>query len=206
MSQAAAAVDAPVDQRPAEGVGGPALPDLDHVDVAVEMHARPRARALAAGDEVPARVPVAVAGRALGAHELGPEAERLQPARDELADLAVVLARRVDGRDAHQRLGQRDQRLAPRPDRRAQRLAKVGHGFASLRRPAFPRGGALSSAGPARQARRGAHRAIYKRNRNLRHCCTAAGNCPRSGGGALTGARRAANTPPVVESGVESFP
>ena len=67
----AAAIDAAVPDLATEGIGGPAMPNLDHVDMGVEMHAGAGARALAAGDDIPARMPVAVADRARRADQLG---------------------------------------------------------------------------------------------------------------------------------------
>ena len=59
-------------------------------------------------------------GVALGADEGAGEAGRGQPGGDQLADGAVVLARRVDRRDADERLGQRDEVVAPVAQRGAE--------------------------------------------------------------------------------------
>jgi hypothetical protein len=70
----AATVDAAVAHLAAEGIGGPAVAGLDHVVMAVEMHAVAGTRAFDPGDHVPARIPVAVGGRAVGADHLDGEA------------------------------------------------------------------------------------------------------------------------------------
>ena len=108
----AAAVDAPLAHGPAERIEAPAGAGLDHVDMAVEMDARPRPPAFAPGDHVPARIAVAVAGGALRAHEGRREAERREPPGDDLAAVAIGLAGRVDRGDADQLGGQRHQIVA----------------------------------------------------------------------------------------------
>ena len=125
----AAAVDLAVAQLAAERIGGPAGADLDHVVVRVEVDGVAGRRALAAGDEVPARMLVAVAGRALGAEQLDGEAARRQAVADVLADREVVVAGRVDRRDADEVLGQRDEVVAAVGDGGAEFFAEVGgHG------------------------------------------------------------------------------
>ena len=63
-------IDLAVEQRAAERVLGPAMPDLDHVDMAVEMHTFTRPCTVAPRDNVPAGVCVAVARRAMRADQL----------------------------------------------------------------------------------------------------------------------------------------
>jgi hypothetical protein len=70
----AAPGDAVAVQFTAEGIARPAMADLDHVMVAVEMHAVTRACPLQAGDKVPARGCVTVARRAMRADKLHAEA------------------------------------------------------------------------------------------------------------------------------------
>ena len=92
------------------------MADLDHVVMRVEMHAVAGARALDAGDEVPARIGLAVAGRAMGADQFGREAAFGEIGGEKIADLAVIAPRRVQRRNAYQCLRQRDQIIAARVD------------------------------------------------------------------------------------------
>ena len=80
-----------------------------HVDVAVEMHARPRASTFQPGDDVGAGVTRAVTRRALTANIGDREAAAGQAVADQAGARPVGVPRRIDGRDPHQRLGQRDQ-------------------------------------------------------------------------------------------------
>ena len=198
MSQAAAAVDPAVDQRAAERVGGPALPDLDHVDMAVEVHARPRPRALAPRHQVPARIAVAVARRRpRRARTRSRSPARASRSADQLADLAVVLAGRVHRRHPHQRLGQRDQLLAPLLDRPPQRLAasRILPGPSFRRDPRLVQPAvAHASPGPRRSrptALLHAQQSCEAPDRInrviiiLRPCCTAAAISPAAGPAAL---------------------
>ena len=59
------------------------------------------------------------------AQKLDGEATRAEAPRDELADRPVVLAGRVDGRDAHERLGERDEIVAPRRQFRSQPVRQI---------------------------------------------------------------------------------
>src|SRR5690606_6158544 len=102
----AAAEDLAVLELAAEGIGGPARADFDHVAMRVEMHCLAWKAALTAGDEVPARIPVAVARRALRPDHPGQEPAPREPAAQELADFEIGLARGVEGGDADEVLRQ----------------------------------------------------------------------------------------------------
>src|SRR5690606_6412750 len=78
----APAIDAAVLHLAAEGIDGPARPDLDHVDMAVEVDARTGFGAGPAGDDIGPRIFVAVARRAFAAHIFDGEAALLQPLAD----------------------------------------------------------------------------------------------------------------------------
>ena len=54
-----------------------------------------------------------IAKRALGPHETGVKAGRGQPLRQIITDVAIIVARRVQGRDADQRARCLDQIIAP---------------------------------------------------------------------------------------------
>jgi hypothetical protein len=112
MSQVPATVDAAVANLAAEGIGGPAVAGLDHVVVAVEMHAVARTCAFDPGHHVPARIPVAVGGRAVGADHLDGEATVPEARTEDVADLAVIAARRIERRDADEDLRQRNDLVA----------------------------------------------------------------------------------------------
>ena len=133
----AAPIDAVADQLCAEGIARPAMADLDHVVMAVEMHAVTGTRSLQPGDQVPARVCVAVARCALRADEFDAEAGRQQPGCQIVADPAIVLTGRVQCGDADQILRQADQVLAAGIDGKRQR---IGHGGR------LPRGGRSGNA------------------------------------------------------------
>src|SRR5690606_7655387 len=98
----APAIDAAVFHYACEGIDGPAGPDLDHVDVAVEVDARAGLAAGPAGDYVGAGVLVAVAGGTLAAHIFDGEAALFQPLADVFGAGAIGLARRVEGGEADQ--------------------------------------------------------------------------------------------------------
>jgi hypothetical protein len=118
----AAAVDAPVLHRAGERLEAPPHARLDHVDVAVEMHAWPGPAALVAGDDVGPGEPVAVADRTLGPHERDLEPGALQPVAEMARAGFVGVARRVDGRDPDQLTGELDQRVALAVDPLEQRI------------------------------------------------------------------------------------
>ena len=126
----AATIDFAVAQLAAKRVFGPAAANLDHICVAVEMHAIARPRAFVARDNIPAWVFVAVARRAVGADQLGRKARLLQALVQIVADFAIAVARRVQCGDADQIAGQRDQVIAAVLDGGCQRigLRGVGHG------------------------------------------------------------------------------
>ena len=86
--------------------------DLDHVVVAVEMHAFAGPPGIMAGDKVPAREFLAIAGCALGADQSAFPALRGEPRRKILADIEVMPPRRVQRRNADQILRQADQVVA----------------------------------------------------------------------------------------------
>ena len=91
---------------------GPAFADLDDICVAVEMYTIPGSATVPAGDNIPTRIFFAVAGCAKGAHQLGFETRCAQPLIKVFANLAVIVARRGQGGNADQILGQRDQVVA----------------------------------------------------------------------------------------------
>ena len=159
----AAPVDAATVDFAAEGVAGPAMADLDHVVMAVEMDAVARAGALHPRDEVPARMAVAVARRAIG-HGSTRQEKPAPPSRAAriIADIAVVQARRVQRRNPDQIPGQRDQRIASGGDPGVNaRTERIGHGsetnacqsLSATR--AGGRGGGPVRKGPSRDGTRG---------------------------------------------------
>ncbi len=107
-----APVDLPVGEFRPERVKGPSAPGLDHVDVAVEVDALSRQRSFAPRNDIPARMAVTVAGRAFGAFDGCREAGPFESTCEKLADVAIVLARRIDGWDADQFLRQRHKVVA----------------------------------------------------------------------------------------------
>src|SRR6056297_3077389 len=119
-----------VAQLAAKGLHGPAMAHLDHVNMAVEMHASTGARALAPRDDIPARMPVAVAGCAMRADHLRREPRLGQPPVQIVAELAIVHARRVQRRDTDQVLRERNQIRLARRDLVAQPLLE-GHRLTS---------------------------------------------------------------------------
>jgi len=138
----AAAIDAAVPQFSAERIDRPAVAGLHDIDMGVEMHAGAGRSALTARHNVPTRIAVAVAGRAVGADHFNVEPPLLQPRRQIFADLQIGLAWRIERRDADQVLGQRDQLVASRfnqikKGRRSRR--RLAHALAPLRKTAKPR-------------------------------------------------------------------
>ena len=95
-----------------EGVACPAMADLDHVVMRIEMHRLAGPGAMAAGDEVPARKFRAIAGGAMGADQFAGESPGGEPGFEIFADIAVMPARRIQGRDADQILREADQIIA----------------------------------------------------------------------------------------------
>ena len=91
----AASVYPAIDKRATEGVLCPAFADFHDVDMAVEVHAISRAPTCATGDDIPAGISLAVAGRAFGAHQFDCETARAQTGGDVLADLAILGTRWV---------------------------------------------------------------------------------------------------------------
>jgi len=110
------------------------MADLDHVVMAVEMHAFAGRAAPMPGDQVPARKGFAVAGRAMGADQFAGPALRRQPGLQVFADLAIVAARRVQRRDADQIPGQADQVVAAVLDLTGKRVHGARLGRARRRR------------------------------------------------------------------------
>ncbi len=109
------------------------MADLDHVVMAVEMHALSGSAAAVAGDEVPAREFLAVARRAVGTDQLAVPALRTQPGLQVFADLAIQAARRVQRRNADQVLRQADQIVAAVFYLKAKRVHGVRLGRVRLR-------------------------------------------------------------------------
>ncbi len=99
---AASAIHAPVGHLPAKWLIGPARSGLNHVDVAVEMHALARRLPLPARHHIGARVAVAVARRADGPNIFHRKAFFGQPFADEMGTRFISVTRRVDGGNAHQ--------------------------------------------------------------------------------------------------------
>ena len=112
----AAAIDAAVADDSGKRVHRPVLAGLHHVDMRVEMHARPRTVAFDAADDVGARIAVVVAGRADPAHIFDGEAPRGQPLPDILGAGRVAFTRRVDGGKADELGGQFGQFVRPPVD------------------------------------------------------------------------------------------
>jgi hypothetical protein len=94
---------------------------VDHIDVAGEMHALARLWPLAAGNHVPARIGLAIPWCAERSDQLGLEPRRSKPTIQIFADLPVIFAGRIQGRDADQLLGERNQIVAPFFQRRIER-------------------------------------------------------------------------------------
>src|SRR5882724_782050 len=88
----APAIDPAVPYVSGERVDGPAAAALYDIDVAVEMHTRPRRGALAARNDIDARVALAVAGSARRVHILHGEAAGAQAFADELRAASIGLA------------------------------------------------------------------------------------------------------------------
>ena len=107
-----AAINAVGLQRTAKWIAGPAVANLDHIVMAVEMHAFTGGSALMAGDQVPAWINVAIARRARGTDELGGKARSGQPCPKIIADFTVIAPRRIKRWDADQTLRQRDKIFA----------------------------------------------------------------------------------------------
>jgi hypothetical protein len=108
---AAEHLSVPHDSR--KRVDRPARARLHHVDVAVEVHARPGTAALAARDYIDPRIALAVARRSFGTHIIQHEPAPLEPLADELRARPVSLARRVHRGIAHERTSELHQLLAP---------------------------------------------------------------------------------------------
>jgi hypothetical protein len=98
---------------------------LHNVVMAVEMHAVAGARALDPGDHVPAGIPVAVGGRAMGADQFHGKAPVREARTEKLADFAVVQARGIERGDAHESLRQGDDLVASGLDGRCQCMVLV---------------------------------------------------------------------------------
>ena len=94
-----------------EGRLRPALADLDHIDMRVEMHTWPRCGAFAAGDDVEAWVEVAVAGGAEGADILHVKAAMGKALADEAGAGGISLTGWIDGGEADEILCQSDKVL-----------------------------------------------------------------------------------------------
>ena len=107
----AAAVQAAALDHARERVDGPAPSGLDHVDVAVEVHARAGPLPLAAGDHVEARIALAVAKRAFGPDVGHLEAGAMQPFAQMPRAGLIGFAGRIDRREAHQLPGKLHQRV-----------------------------------------------------------------------------------------------
>src|SRR3712207_3207276 len=88
----------------------------------VEVDPRARRATLATSDNIPARMPLGVAGRPLSADELRMELARPKPRGDQLATLAIKIAGGIPRRDADEISGQRGQLVAPRLDLSADAL------------------------------------------------------------------------------------
>ena len=112
MSQVPRPMSLPSRSSPAQGSTRPAMPGLDHVDMPVQVDARAGPAALEAGDDVEARVAVAVAGAALAALIGDLEAAGPQALADQLGAGHVGVARRVHGRDADELAGERHELVA----------------------------------------------------------------------------------------------
>ena len=81
------------------------------------MHAGARRAAVETGDDVDARIAVRIARCSLGTDELGLEAALAQALADIFGAGPVCLPRRIDGREADQFGGERDQIVDPVVDR-----------------------------------------------------------------------------------------
>src|SRR5271156_2318998 len=116
----AAAEELAVAHRSGKRLEGPARAGLHDVDMAVEVHARPRQSALAARDDIEARPALAVAGSPHGTHIRELEAAPRKPAADEFRAGAIRFPGRIHGRKANELPGKIDELLAPRRDGSAQ--------------------------------------------------------------------------------------
>ena len=105
----AAAIDAAVADDAGERIDAPAFAGLHHVDMRVEMHGGARAAAVETGDHIGAGIAVGVAGRAFAAHIFDAEAALFQPRAEIFGAGRIGFAGRVDGREADQIGGQRDE-------------------------------------------------------------------------------------------------
>ena len=87
------------------------MADLDHVVMAVEMHAIAGA-VFQPCDQVPARKGIRISRRSMRADHQGGKPGQFQPRRKVVADGAIVLAWRIQGGDTDQVLGQTNKRWA----------------------------------------------------------------------------------------------
>ncbi len=123
-----AAVDLPVRDRGPERVDRPSAAGLDHVGVAVGMDAPSRRSSFARCNDVPAGMAAAVAGDADGALDGCREAGPFEAAGERLADVAMVLARRIDGGNEDRFPRQRHEVVAPGSEPGEERIgAYAGH-------------------------------------------------------------------------------
>ena len=103
----AAAVDLPVPHETTERIDRPAFARRDDIDVAVEVNDRSRASAPGA-DDIHARIPRRVLGPSFGGDVLDVELAPLQEPAEEIGARAVVVAGRIDRRNADEIDGERD--------------------------------------------------------------------------------------------------
>ena len=139
----AAPVYAPVGKFAAEWLAGPSVTNLDHVVMAVEMHAIAGARPLDPRKKVPARMLGAVGRRAMGADQFDPVAGGCQVIGEKVANLAVIQPGRVERRDLDKRLGQFDEPVAPSLDRLKNGCVRHGLKLARFAAPFNPANSAM---------------------------------------------------------------
>ena len=112
MSQAPRPIDLAVAHDAGERIDGPALAGVDDVDMRIEMDRLARPLAFAPRDDIGARIPVGVAGRAFAADIDDVEAPAPEASADILGARHVGLARRVDRRKADEVGGECDEFVA----------------------------------------------------------------------------------------------
>ncbi len=98
----AASINPTVAHEPSEGIDRPPVPGRHHVEMAVQVQARPGPDPLQPSDHVDARMCAGMLGAALRFHVLNGHAPRAQTLTNALGAHAVVLAGWIHGGDANQ--------------------------------------------------------------------------------------------------------
>jgi hypothetical protein len=97
-----AAVDPAVDDVTAKWIARPALAGRHDVEMAVQVHDGVRRASMAGSDDVDARVPQCVLGKAFGREVFDLEGAALEAISNEVGAVVVSLTGRIDGRNANE--------------------------------------------------------------------------------------------------------